>query len=139
MTTNDHTYTGEVYLDKHGYSFRYKQGKIASFDLIDAEGDECFDCPMDAYTGSYAILKEADEIAFGEWVQESREVNMITTKWQQVELDDDGEISNPEFVNAPNDSFWWVDSHNRLHTVMMKSAIYFRPSRIAKVNPPESV
>jgi hypothetical protein len=60
----------------------------------------------------------------------------MTTKWQQVELDDDGEIINPEFVNAPDDSFWWVDSHNRLITVMMKGQVYFRPSRIARVEEP---
>jgi hypothetical protein len=61
----------------------------------------------------------------------------MTTKWQQVELDDDGEIINPEFVNAPSDSWWWVDSHNRLMIVMIKTAIYFRPSRIARVEVPE--
>ena len=61
----------------------------------------------------------------------------MTTKWQQVELDDDGEISNPDFVSAPSDSWWWVDSHNRLITVMIKTAIYFRPSRIAMVEVPE--
>ena len=60
----------------------------------------------------------------------------MTTKWQQVDLDDDGEISNPDFVNAPDDSFWWVDSHNRLITVMIKSQIYFRPSRIARAEEP---
>ena len=59
------------------------------------------------------------------------------SNWQQVELDDDGEISNPDFVNAPDDSFWWVDSYNRLMVVMMKSAIYFRPSRIARVQHPD--
>jgi hypothetical protein len=61
----------------------------------------------------------------------------MTTKWQQVQLDDDGEIANPDFVNAPNDSWWWVDSHNRLITVMIKTAIWFRPSRIAMVEVPE--
>ena len=60
----------------------------------------------------------------------------MTSKWQPVEPDDNGEIMNCEFVHAPNDSFWWVDSHNRLITVMMKSAIYFRPSRIARVQEP---
>jgi len=58
------------------------------------------------------------------------------SNWQQVELDDDGEISNPDYVNAPDDSFWWVDSYNRLMVVMMKSQIYFRPSRIARVEEP---
>ena len=58
------------------------------------------------------------------------------SNWQQVELDDDGEISNPDFVNAPDDSFWWVDSHNRLLVVMMKAHIYFRPSRISRVGEP---
>jgi hypothetical protein len=58
------------------------------------------------------------------------------SNWQQVELDDDGEISNPEFAQAPNDSYWWVDSYNRLMVVMMKSQIYFRPSRIARVEEP---
>jgi len=61
----------------------------------------------------------------------------MTTEWQRVELDDDGEISNPDFVSAPDDSFWWVDSHNRLMTVMIKTAIYFRPSRIARVVHPD--
>jgi hypothetical protein len=61
----------------------------------------------------------------------------MSAKWQQVELDDDGEIINPDFVNAPSDSWWWVDSHNRLMTVMMKTAIYFRPTRIALVEVPE--
>ena len=61
----------------------------------------------------------------------------MTTKWQQVELDDDGEISNPDFVSAPDDSWWWVDSHNCLITVMIKTAIWFRPSRIARVEVPE--
>jgi len=61
----------------------------------------------------------------------------MTTKWQDVELDDDGEISNPDFVSAPSDSWWRVDSHNRLMTVMMKTAIYFRPTRIALVEVPE--
>jgi hypothetical protein len=61
---------------------------------------------------------------------------MTTTKWIVCEYDDDGEISNPEFAQAPDDSFWWVDSHNRLITVMIKTAIYFRPSRIARVEEP---
>jgi hypothetical protein len=60
----------------------------------------------------------------------------MTTKWQKVKLDDEGEIINPEFAQAPDDSYWWVDSHNRLITVMMKSQIYFRPSRIARVGEP---
>jgi len=60
----------------------------------------------------------------------------MTTKWQKVKLDDEGEIINPEFAQAPDDSYWWVDSHNRLITVMMKSQIYFRPSRIARVEEP---
>jgi hypothetical protein len=60
----------------------------------------------------------------------------MTTKWTACEYDDDGEISNHDFVNAPDDSFWWIDSHNRLITVMIKSAIYFRPSRIARVEEP---
>ena len=58
------------------------------------------------------------------------------SEWIEVELDDDGEISNPEFVNAPNDSWWWVDSRNRLMTVMLKTAIYFRPTRIARIQEP---
>ena len=61
----------------------------------------------------------------------------MTTKWIECQYDDDGEISNPEFVSAPDDSFWWIDSHNRLITVMIKTAIYFRPSRIARVEVPE--
>jgi hypothetical protein len=70
----DHNYTGDVYMDNHGYSFRYEGGKIVSFSFTDSEGDEFSDCPMDAYTGSDAILNEADEIAFGEWVNECQAV-----------------------------------------------------------------
>ena len=71
---DDHTYTGDVYLDKHGYCFHFDQGMIVSFDFTDSEGDEFSDCPMDAYTGSNAILNEADEIAFGEWINECQAV-----------------------------------------------------------------
>ena len=59
------------------------------------------------------------------------------SNWIACQYDSDGEIINPEFTQAPHDSFWWVDSHNRLITVMMKSAIYFRPSRIAFVAHPD--
>lgn len=59
------------------------------------------------------------------------------SNWIACEYNDDGEIVNPEFVNAPSDSWWWVDSHNRLMTVMIKTAIYFRPTRIALVEVPE--
>jgi hypothetical protein len=62
---------------------------------------------------------------------------MTTTKWIVCEYDDEGEISNPEFVTAPNDSFWWIDKRNRLHTVLMKSSIWFRPDRIARVEHPD--
>lgn len=58
------------------------------------------------------------------------------SNWIECQYDDDGEIINPEFVNAPDDSFWWVDNYNRLMVVMIKSAIYFRPSRIARVEEP---
>jgi hypothetical protein len=65
-----HNYTGDVYMDKHGYVFHFEQGQIVSFSFTDSEGDEFSDCPMDAYTGNDAILNEADEIAFGEWINE---------------------------------------------------------------------
>jgi hypothetical protein len=71
---DDHTYTGDVYLDKHGYVFRFEQGQIVTFDYLDAESDEGLDLPMSQYTGSDAILNEADEIAFGEWVNECQAV-----------------------------------------------------------------
>jgi len=57
--------------------------------------------------------------------------------WITCEYDDDGEIINPEFVQAPHDSFWWVDSRNRCHHVFIKSAICFRPDRIALVAHPD--
>ena len=60
----------------------------------------------------------------------------MDNQWISVELDDDGEIVNPEFLHAPDDSFWWVDSHNRLITVMIKTAIWFKPKRIARVGEP---
>jgi hypothetical protein len=70
----DHNYTGDVYMDKHGYCFHFDQGQIATFDYLDAESDEGLDLPMSQYTGSDAILNEADEIAFGEWVNECQAV-----------------------------------------------------------------
>jgi len=61
----------------------------------------------------------------------------MTTKWVVCEYDDEGEITNPDFVAAPDDSFWWIDSRNRLQTVLIKSAIWFRPDRIARVGHPD--
>ena len=62
---------------------------------------------------------------------------MTTTKWIVCEYDDEGEVINPEYVNAPDDSFWWIDKSNRLHVVLMKSSIWFRPDRIARVGHPD--
>ena len=62
---------------------------------------------------------------------------MTTTKWIVCEYDDEGEVTNPEYVNAPDDSFWWIDKRNRLHTVLIKSSIWFRPDRIARVGHPD--
>jgi hypothetical protein len=59
------------------------------------------------------------------------------SNWIECQYDDDGEICNPEFVNAPSDSFWWVDSRSKLHTVVMNCEIYFRPDRIARVVHPD--
>ena len=60
----------------------------------------------------------------------------MTSNWIECQYDDDGEIINPEFVSAPDDSFWWVDNYNRLNTVMIKTAIWFKPKRIARVEEP---
>lgn len=57
--------------------------------------------------------------------------------WITCEYDDEGEIINPEFVNAPEDSFWWVDSINMLHTVVIKTKVLGYPARIARVWRPE--
>jgi hypothetical protein len=59
--------------------------------------------------------------------------------WITCTYDDDGEISNPEFVSAPDDSFWWCDSSNRLHTVLIKTGVWFKPQRIARVWHPDEV
>lgn len=59
--------------------------------------------------------------------------------WIVCEYDDDGEIINPEWTIAPDDSFWWVDSRNRLHTVCRKDEIWFRPTKIARVAHPDEV
>lgn len=61
----------------------------------------------------------------------------MATKWIVCEYDGDGEIINPEYVIAPDDSFWWTDKSNRLHTVLMKSSIWFRPDRIARAEHPD--
>lgn len=60
-------------------------------------------------------------------------------KWIECVYDSDGEIINPEFTGAPHDSFWWVDSANRIQTVMLKSVIWFRPQRIARVAHPDDI
>jgi hypothetical protein len=59
------------------------------------------------------------------------------SNWIECQYDDDGEIINPEFTQAPDDSFWWVDSRGKLHTVVMKCEIWFRPYRIARVAHPD--
>jgi hypothetical protein len=61
----------------------------------------------------------------------------MTTNWIECQYDDDGEIINPEFTQAPDDSFWWIDSRNRCHTILMKSGIWFSPGRIARVAHPD--
>jgi len=57
--------------------------------------------------------------------------------WIDCQYDDDGEMVNPEYASAPHDSFWWVDSKNRLQTVVMKSAIWWKPVRVARVLHPD--
>lgn len=59
------------------------------------------------------------------------------SKWIACKYDSDGEIVNAEFTQSPDDSFWWVDSYNTLHTVMIKTAIWFKPKRIARVLHPD--
>lgn len=59
--------------------------------------------------------------------------------WIKCEYDDDGEIINPEFVNAPDDSWWWCSSCNKLDAVVIKLDIWFRPDRIARVWHPDEV
>jgi hypothetical protein len=62
---------------------------------------------------------------------------MTTTKWMFCEYDDEGEILNLEYVSAPYDSFWWVSRRGYCHHVFIKSAICFRPDRIARVLHPD--
>ena len=57
----------------------------------------------------------------------------MTTKWFDVVYNDDGEITNEKFVNAPDDSYWWVDGVGACHTVMMKCHIYGYPDQLARV------
>jgi hypothetical protein len=59
------------------------------------------------------------------------------SNWIECQYDDDGEIISPEFTQAPSDSFWWLDCRNRCHAVLMKSGIWFRPDRIARVVHPD--
>jgi hypothetical protein len=65
------------------------------------------------------------------------------TQWLDVKYDDDsGEIINPEYLAADNDSMWWVDSVYSLHTVKSKNQIdanNFWPKRIARVLHPDEV
>lgn len=61
------------------------------------------------------------------------------SNWIECQYDDDGEIINPEFVSAPDDSYWWVDSVNKCHCVLIKAAILGYPSRIARVWHPDEV
>ena len=59
--------------------------------------------------------------------------------WITCEYDQDGEITNPEWVAAPDDSYWWVDDASMLHRVMMKMNVTRFPRRIALVKHPEEV
>jgi hypothetical protein len=59
------------------------------------------------------------------------------SNWIECQYDNDGEIINPEYANAPNDSFWWVSRRGYCHHVFIKSAICFRPDRIARVLHPD--
>lgn len=59
--------------------------------------------------------------------------------WIKCEYDDDGEIINPEFAIAPDDSWWWCASKNKCDVVMIKSGIWFRPDRIARAWHPDGV
>lgn len=59
------------------------------------------------------------------------------SKWIECQYDDEGEITNPEFVNAPDDSMWWVDGMGACHKVKEKCHILGYPSRIARVQHPD--
>lgn len=62
---------------------------------------------------------------------------MTTTKWFFCEYNDDGEMTNQEFVDAPDDSMWWVDGMGACHKVKEKCHILGYPSRIARVLHPD--
>jgi hypothetical protein len=53
------------------------------------------------------------------------------------QYNDDGEMTNPEFVNAPDDSMWWVDGVGACHVVKEKCHILGYPSRVARVLHPD--
>jgi hypothetical protein len=59
--------------------------------------------------------------------------------WITCTYDEYNEISNPEFVTASEDSYWWVDSVNRLHRVQLKAHVLGYPERIARVWHPDEV
>jgi len=64
------------------------------------------------------------------------------TEWLDVKYDDSGEIINPEYLSADNDSMWWVDSVSLLHTVKSKNQIdanNYWPKRIARCLHPDEV
>lgn len=59
--------------------------------------------------------------------------------WIDCTYDEYNEISNPEFVNAPDNSFWWVNRAGSLDAIEIKSKIWGYPSRIARVWHPDEV
>jgi hypothetical protein len=62
------------------------------------------------------------------------------TTWINAEYDEEsGEIVNPEWTSAPDDSFWWIDDASMLHKVLIKTKINGYPSRIARVWHPDEV
>jgi hypothetical protein len=61
--------------------------------------------------------------------------------WIEPQYDIDGELTNPEFVDSPDDSWWWQDD-GYLHTVVRKIDINNRhrfPKRIARVWHPDDI
>jgi len=58
---------------------------------------------------------------------------MPISKWILCQYTDEGEMTNQEFVDAPDDSYWWVDGVGACHTVMMKCHIYGYPDQLSRV------
>jgi hypothetical protein len=61
----------------------------------------------------------------------------MTSNWIECQYDDDGEIVNPEFVSAPDDTWMWIDRKGYCHAVMCKCEMWFRPVRFAIVVHPD--